>query len=121
MLISRFCHKIWVKSNVMNKYKILLAYFDKQLKPITKLYNEMINTDFHILYAPSHFAGKAQQFYTAFEDLLKQIAKAFENHIEKLNNFHIELLNRMTLDIKNIRPKLLSSESFALLDQLRKF
>ncbi len=67
------------------------------------------------------FALKTQQFYTALEDLFKQIAKSFENHIDNLQSFHKELLIRMNIEVPKIRPAVLSTKSFLLLDKLRAF
>lgn len=65
------------------------------------------------------FALKTQQLFTALEDLFKQVAKAFENHIEDL--YHRELLQRLNTAIPDIRPALLSDESFILSDKIRAF
>src|SRR5437870_13115138 len=64
---------------------------------------------------------KTQQLYTALEDLFKQIAKSFENHIEKLETFHKELLLRMNIEIPKMRPAVLSTKSLLLLDKIRSF
>src|SRR2546425_233012 len=54
--------------------------------------------------------------FNAREDLLKIVANAFENSIADLSRWHTELLDRMTLDIKGIRPSLLSAESASYLE-----
>ena len=64
---------------------------------------------------------KTQQMYTALEDLFKQIAKSFENHIERLDSYQKELLLRMNMDIPTIRPAVLSTKSLLLLDKIRSF
>lgn len=105
----------------MEKYAILLGYYDKQWILIRKLHDQLMRIDLSSYEQRYVFAMKAQQFYTALEDLLKQIAKSFENHIQDLSAFHKELLNRMHTEIPNIRPRLLSTESFLLLDNIRAF
>lgn len=67
------------------------------------------------------FALKTQQFYTALEDLFKQIAKSFENHISDLGAYHKELLIRMSTEIPDIRPSVLSKNSLQLLNKIRAF
>lgn len=67
------------------------------------------------------FAMKTQQLYTALEDLFKQIAKAFENHIRDLSLFDKELLLRMNMEIADIRPVVLSKQSFLLLNKVLSF
>ena len=67
------------------------------------------------------FALKMQQLYTSVEDLLKSTAVTFENNIESAQSYHIELLNRMKLDIKGIRATVISDDSFKILNKLRSF
>lgn len=105
----------------MDHYSILIGYLDKQLTLVNKLYKEIINLNVEEYDKRFVFSLKTQQFYTAIEDLFKQIAKAFENHIENLESFHKELLIRMNTEIPNIRPKVLSVKSLVLLDKLRSF
>ena len=105
----------------MEKYAILLGYFDKQLAFVKRLYGEVINVDMSIYAERFVFAMKVQQFYTAIEDLLKQTAKSFENHIESMSNFHKELLTRMNTEIPKIRPAVISHQSLLFLDKLRAF
>lgn len=105
----------------MDKYAILLGYFDKQWAIINKLYMDVIQLNLASWENGYVFALKTQQLFTALEDLFKQIAKAFENHIEDLGSYHRELLIRMSTTIPNIRPALLSNESFVLLDKIRAF
>jgi len=105
----------------MDKYAILLGYFDKQQAIIQKLQNDVIHLDLSTWENGYVFALKTQQLFTALEDLFKQTAKAFENHIEDLGYYHRELLVRMNTAIPNIRPAVLSNESLILLDKLRAF
>jgi len=105
----------------MKKYTILLGYFDKQLSFIDRIYNEIVLIDVTSEEMRYKFALKVQQLYTAIEDLLKQVAKSFENHIKNLSQYHNELLIRLNTQIPNIRPALLSKSSFLYLNKLRAF
>lgn len=105
----------------MEKYQILLTLMEKQSEFIHRVYREIVDIDLSVYEKRSHFALKTQQLYTAIEDLFKQIAKAFENHVDSLSSYHKELLIRMNLDIPKIRPKVISQESFLLMDKLRTF
>lgn len=60
------------------------------------------------------------QFYTAVETLLFRIAQAFENQLSA-NRWHKDLLEKMIIDIDGIRPRVLSSNTFDDLDELRRF
>lgn len=105
----------------MERYAILLGYFEKQLKLICKLYDEIRNVDLTIPDKQFFFAMKSQQFYTAIEDLFKQIAKSFENHIDNMGSFHKEILNRMNTQIPSIRPQVITDSTLGFLDKLRAF
>ena len=105
----------------MEKYAILLGYFDKQLGFVERLYEELISVDLSIYEKRFLFAMRVQQFYTAIEDLLKQIAKSFENHIDQMSSFHKELLARMNTEVPQIRPAVISHQSFLFFDKLRAF
>jgi hypothetical protein len=105
----------------MEKYAILLGYFNKQLGFVERLYEELISVDLSIYEKRFLFAMRVQQFYTAIEDLLKQIAKSFENHIDQMSSFHKELLARMNTEVPQIRSAVISHQSFLFLDKLRAF
>ena len=105
----------------MEKYRILASYFDKQMLIVERLYREIIEVDLSSYQNCFVFALKTQQFYTSLEDLFKQIAKAFENHIRELSSYHKELLLRMNLEIAEIRPAVLSKQSLLLLDKVLAF
>jgi len=105
----------------MEKYAILLGYFDKQQIFIKKIYKEIVLVDVAIYEKQFLFAMRIQQFYTSIEDLFKQIAKSFENHIENMSHFHKELLIRMNTEVPAVRPSVISKESLLLLDKVRAF
>ena len=105
----------------MEKYRLLIGYFDKQIIFVEKIYQEIRVIDVSIYDKRYLFAMKVQQFYTALEDLFKQIAKAFENHIENMGNFHKEMLARMNTEVPKIRPAVIFYESLILLDKVRAF
>lgn len=66
-------------------------------------------------------AYKLHNLYSAYEDMFKIVTKFFENQIQEKSAFHIGLLKRMLMEIKGLRPALLSMESFKYLDELRGF
>jgi len=59
--------------------------------------------------------------YNAFENIFQRVAETFENDISDKTRWHAHLLRRMTLDIENTRPRLLSNEIYQYLDELRRF
>lgn len=58
--------------------------------------------------------------YNAFENICLNVAKAFENQIDR-EQWHSALLKRMTLDVEGLRPRLLGDEAYRCLDELRRF
>jgi hypothetical protein len=66
-------------------------------------------------------AYQSHNLYCATEDLLKIVAKYFENNISDSSQWHSLLLQRMATDISGIRPAFLNSETYSLLNNLRGF
>lgn len=66
-------------------------------------------------------AYQTHNLYCSIEDLLKLVAKAFENNISKGGGWHRILLLRMSQPVEGIRPAFLSADSWEALDQLRGF
>lgn len=58
--------------------------------------------------------------YTCLETLFFRISKLFENHLDA-HQWHKDLLHKMCIEVPGIRKAVLSSESYALLDELRRF
>jgi hypothetical protein len=59
--------------------------------------------------------------YGLFENIFIRIATNFGNHIEDTAQWHNLLLKRMTLDIAEVRPPVISQEAYLCLDELRRF
>ena len=65
-------------------------------------------------------AYRLHNLYGAYEQLLKIVADFFENHIEGAR-YHADLLRRMKIEIKGVRPALLSSSTYKMLNEMRGF
>lgn len=61
-----------------------------------------------------------QGLYSAFENAFRNIAKAFENQLDPAS-WHQDLLQRMMLDLRPLRPAVLDAEAYEKLDELRRF
>ena len=59
--------------------------------------------------------------YSAYEDLFKLVAGFWENSLSSNGEFHIQLLKRMLISIKDVRPALLSEGGYRILNELRGF
>jgi hypothetical protein len=59
-------------------------------------------------------------FYTCVETLLWRISQCFENQLET-TRWHKSLLQKMTLDISEVRPAVISDHTFSVLLELLHF
>jgi hypothetical protein len=59
--------------------------------------------------------------YCAFEDLFKLVSAFWENNLSVNGDYHVNLLKRMMIHIKDVRPPLLSKDSYEYLNELRGF
>ena len=59
--------------------------------------------------------------YSAFEDLFKLTAGFWENNVKIDGDFHVNLLKRMLVHIEQVRPALISEESYRFPNELRGF
>lgn len=60
------------------------------------------------------------QLYTGFERIFKNIAVFFENDIDS-GKWHFSLIERMSIDIEDIRPAVISRKTFVYLNEIRGF
>ena len=60
------------------------------------------------------------QVYTGFERMFQNVAETFENSIDE-RSWHKSLLDRMILDLEEIRPALISPANHRCLNELRAF
>lgn len=82
-------------------------------------YNGFLNSNEYSKLVESAFY--VSQLYSGCENIFKNIARTFENNIDK-ERWHRSLLERMKIEIKDIRPAMiLSEESFKYLNELRSF
>ncbi|HEY6320849.1 MAG TPA: antitoxin [Thermoanaerobaculia bacterium] len=59
--------------------------------------------------------------YTAFENVFRNIALAFENALDDRSGWHRQLLERMRLDLGPIRPAVIDDAAYVALDELLRF
>jgi len=106
---------------------VFLAEFDYQIEQIINVYSilekkkivfrkkavvrEMVESTGYWLH----------NLYSAFEDLFKLTAGFWENNVKTNGDFHINILKRMLIHIEQVRPALISEESYQFLNELRGF
>jgi len=106
-----------------NVIHVLIAEIKNDMRVIDKILEEIsilrdgLDDQNKVIAAGYHL----HNLYSAFEHVFERVAKVFENSLEDKSKYHIQLLNRMAIDIDGIRPKLLSTENYKILNELRAF
>ena len=97
----------------------------KDLETLEKLWRELENVD---LGAPDLeerdvvFTGyRLHNLYNAVENIFRNIAETFGNHLGAGSGWHADLLDRMRLDLTPLRPAVIDDDAFDPLDELRRF
>lgn len=65
-------------------------------------------------------AYRLHSLYTAFENIFRNIAASFENHLDQ-TGWHRQLLQRMRLDLTPLRPAVIDAEAYDCLDEMLRF
>ncbi len=118
------------KGDAMDTQKeitVFLAEFDFQIEQILKVYS--IIEEKKVVFDKEPVASEMfestgywlHNLYSAFEDLFKLTAGFWENNVKIKGDFHVNLLKRMLIHIEQVRPALLSEESYRFLNELRGF
>ena len=106
---------------------VYLAEFDYQIEQILKVYS--ILEEKKVVFDKEPVAREMVEstgywlhnLYSAFEDLFKLTAGFWENNVNIDGDFHINLLKRMLVHIEQVRPALISEESYRFLNEIRGF
>lgn len=105
------------------KFLILERNVQSDLEVIERLYSELGKPE------PAESDGqealivvayRLHSLYSAFENIFRNIATSFENHLDP-SSWHRQLLERMRLDLNPVRPAVLDAEAFEKLDELLRF
>jgi hypothetical protein len=106
---------------------VFLAEFDYQVEQIKEIYITLQRKVPSLERQPVtqelvESAGYwLHNLYSAYEDLFKLVAGFWENSLSLDGEFHVQLLKRMLLNIKDVRPALLSGVGYRILNELRGF
>ena len=106
------------------EFNLLKAEIDAQIKEIEKIYYEIEDRQKGAKRNKAKLESlgyKMHNLYCAFEDLFLIVARYFENQIKDFNQYHKELLRRISLSVEGVRPRLISEEAYQELDELRAF
>jgi hypothetical protein len=66
-------------------------------------------------------AAVLHHFYTAIESMFDRIFATFEGRLSDAPDSHAQLLNQARLELPEVRPAVIGSSEFALLEELRSF
>ncbi len=107
------------------EYLVLDRRIRKDLEVLEELWEELEIVD---LAAPEVdrkevvFVGyRLHNLYNAAENIFRNIAEAFGNHLGAKSRWHADLLDRMRLDLRPLRPAVIDDQAFDQLDELRRF
>jgi len=100
---------------------VLLGFMQSQEEIIDKIFREIEAVEPNNREWNSHLGYLFHNLYCSVEDLWQEVARTFENRLEDPASYHRELLQRMRLEIPGIRPRLLNTSSYQLLNELRGF
>lgn len=110
-----------------NRYSILNAEIKTELAAILKLRDEL-NTEINNInlkdissFEIRGFGSLLHDIYTALERIFRRIAKNIDEDLPQGENWHIELLNRMSLEIQNVRIHVISTETREELHEYLRF
>ena len=65
-------------------------------------------------------AGVLENYYTAAETVLLRIVQQFGNQLDA-ERWRASLLEQLTIDVRDVRPRVLTDATCARLDELRRF
>jgi hypothetical protein len=105
-----------------SRLSVLKSRMNRDVEMVEQLF-EKLDTSYKRYKEQSEYAFLVEsgfymsRIYTGFERMFKNIATAFENTVDGMKS----LLDRMALDIENIRPAVISDNCRRHLDELRTF
>lgn len=66
-------------------------------------------------------AFEINRIYNILEKAFERLCESFENHLEKTGRYHDSLIERVTLELKGIRPAFLPSDAVRDVRELKGF
>lgn len=105
-----------------DSFLILERSIQDDLQTIERLYEELGDPRLEDMNQEGLIvvAYRLHGLYSAFENIFRNIAKAFENQLDP-SSWHRQVLQRMKLDLSPVRPALIDEEAYEKLDELVRF
>lgn len=105
------------------KFLVLERNIQKDLETIERIYEDLGSPELEES-APQEslivIAFRLNTLYSAFENIFRNIAAAFENRLEPAG-WHRQLLQRMRLDLTPLRPAVIDDQAYDSLDEMLRF
>ena len=101
----------------------MAAFIHNDLGAIARIETHVSQFDLNNLSAAEldSLGYSMHNIYNALENCFTQISLSFENHVRDHTRWHRELLDKMSLDIKSLRPAVLPEDVRSLLGDLLGF
>ena len=98
-----------------NHFKLLKAEINAELKNLDHLIDELRHGQAYFGEDHSYFELRAygsilHDFYSGLEKIFERIASSLDGDMPMGHDWHIQLLNRMGIEIETIRPKVISTQ-----------
>jgi 3'-phosphoadenosine 5'-phosphosulfate sulfotransferase (PAPS reductase)/FAD synthetase len=100
----------------MNLLKKEIGSIQRKLSRLQKE-KDPENIDSHI----KAIAGSLHSIYSGYENIIERIVRAVDGDIPSGKDYHLVLLKRALNAIKDVRPSIISIETFRLLEELRTY
>ena len=100
------------ESDLLESYEVIKQIYERILNEQATFKDRIQDLD--------SMAYQLHNLYGAHEQLFEIVADYFENQIEGAR-YHIDLLRRMRTEIRGIRPALISSPTYDMLNELCRF
>ncbi len=108
-----------------DEHLVLDRRIRKDLEIIEKFWDELASVDLanpEIDKKDLVYVGyQLHSLYNAAENIFRNVAETFGNHLGDKSGWHADLLDRMRLDLTPLRPAILDDATFDQLDELRRF
>jgi len=105
------------KKELENTGQLKSALAGRGLYPLTRKGRQNLNDEFMLRAVVS----VVLDYYTALENIFKEVAKNIDGRLPAGPDWHKDLLTQVGLNLPGLRPPLLSGETFAEVDELRRF
>lgn len=109
--------------SINTKFLILEREIQSDLDTIDRIYEVLGSPDLRDTETQESLvviAYRLHSLYITFENIFRNIAASFENHLNQAG-WHRQLLQRMRLDLAPLRPAVIDAEAYECLDELLRF